>query len=663
MLDSRLFRCLLIQLTLPANQSPPIQAVRSVNARRRSDNPFVSEHDMITIKHCFPGSSAPAITCRAIIGRAATACLIGCALLSPFERSRAAEVRPNVVVVMTDDQGYGDLACHGHPVLKTPHLDQLYAESIRLIDFHVCPMCTPTRGQFLTGVDCLRNGAMNVSSGRTMLRREFPTLGNLFAAAGYRTGVFGKWHVGDNYPYRPQDRGFQECVWYPSSHIGSAPDFWTNDYFDDVYWHNGQRQKFEGYTTDVFFDEAIRWMRDCHQRGAPFVCYVPTAAAHGPLFVPEKYRQMYEGQKPNIARFFGMISNIDDNVGRLDSFLRESGLRDNTILIFLTDNGGTAGVPVFNAGMRGQKITLYEGGHRVPCFVRWPGGKLRAAGDIGGVTTVQDLLPTLLDLCELKGPQSSANAASSEQSAQPKFDGISLAGVLRGDARVPEDRTIVIQFSRMQAPVPVQGDACVLWRRWRLVENKELFDLATDPVQQRNVIDQFPQVVARLRAEYDRWWSTVSARVNEHSAITIGSDAENPTQLSPADWEDSFLDQGRQVRDGLRRNGAWNLSVERPGEFEFELRRWPREADAAFSAGLPPSTHADGEFPAGSALPITKVRMQIGRFDSTRDVQINDKSASFTISLPAGRTQLRTSLLDKSGEELAGAYFVYVTRK
>ena len=167
--------------------------------------------------------------------------------------------KPNVVVLITDDQGYGDLSCHGNPVLKTPNLDKLHSQSVRLTDFHACPMCTPTRGQLLTGQDCLRNGAMNVSSGRTLLRRGIPTMADVFAAGGYRCGQFGKWHLGDNYPYRPHDRGFHESVFFPSSHIGSAPDFWDNDYFDDTYVHNGKREKYSGYCTDVFFGAAMKW--------------------------------------------------------------------------------------------------------------------------------------------------------------------------------------------------------------------------------------------------------------------------------------------------------------------------------------------------------------------------------------------------------------------
>ncbi|MBN2505729.1 MAG: arylsulfatase [Verrucomicrobia bacterium] len=575
--------------------------------------------------------------------------------LDPEERKVVAGVsavlaKPNVIVVLTDDQGYGDLSCHGNPALKTPHLDRLHAESVRLTDFHATPMCTPTRGQLLTGRHCLANGAMNVSSGRTLLRRELPTMADLLGAGGYRCGQFGKWHLGDNHPYRPQDRGFHEALHYPSSHIGSAPDFWNNDYFDDTYWHNGKREAFSGYTTDVFFDAAMQWMRKQAAARTPFFCYLATAAAHGPLFVPESYGEPYRDQKPNVARFFGMIANIDENMGRLDAFLRDANLRDNTILIFMTDNGGTAGVPVFNAGMRGRKIDLWEGGHRVPCFIRWPAGALRAPGNVAELTAVQDILPTLLDLCGLEPPPGTP------------FDGLSLARLLRGETDRLPDRMVVVQFSRMNAPVPQKGDAAVLWQRWRLVADKELYDLSSDGAQQVNLIGQHPDVAARLRAHYDRWWTRVAPSVNDHGALVLGSDAENPSQLSPADWEDSFLDQGAQIRRGLRRNGAWNVVVDRTGEYEIELRRWPREADAPIAAGLPPCPHRDGAFPEGVALPIARARLKIADLDLSRPVGASDKGVTYAVRLQPGRMRLQTWFYDANGAELCGAYYVYVRR-
>ena len=568
---------------------------------------------------------------------------------APGKKAKATQ--PNVIIVLTDDQGYGDFSCHGNPVLKTPQMDRLHDESIRFTDFHVASMCTPTRGQLLSGRDCLANGAMNVSSGRTFLRKELPTMADIFAASGYRCGQFGKWHLGDNYPYRPMDRGFHEAIWYPSSHIGSAPDFWDNAYFDCTYNHNGRREKFSGYTTDVFFSEAIKWMRAAADAGKPFFCYLPTAAAHAPLLVPAKYRDLYKSQKPNVARFFGMIANIDENLARLDDFLRETGLRDNTLLIFMTDNGGTAGVSVFNSSMRGKKIDLWEGGHRVPCFVRWPAGKLRAAGDVAELTEVQDLLPTLMDLCGLQKPQGA------------QLDGVSLAKLLRGEQEHLPDRMLVTQFSRMQTPEPQKGDAAVMWQRWRLVQDKELYDLITDFGQKTNLLTQRPDVATKMRAHYQAWWNKVAAKVNEHSAITIGADAEDPSQLSPADWEDSFLDQGAQIRAGLRRNGIWNILVARPGTYEIELRRWGREVDAPLTASLPPHQHADGEFPAGVALPIAKARLKVADFDQSTATGATEKAVKFTAHLDAGQTKLQTWFYDADGAEICGAYYVYVHRK
>lgn len=559
----------------------------------------------------------------------------------------AVPAKPNIVIVMVDDQGYGDLSVHGNPVLKTPHMDRLHAESIRFTDFHAAPMCTPTRGQLMTGVDALRNGAMNVSSGRTNLRRDFPTMPEILAQAGYRTGLFGKWHLGDNYPYRPQDRGFQESIWYQSSSIPSAAGYFNNDYFDDVYLHNGVDRKFEGYTTDVFFREAQAWMKQQAARREPFFCYLPLAAAHGPLFVPDRYREPYRQQAHRVASFFAMIANIDENLGRLDAFLRENGLHENTILIFMTDNGTATGDPVFNAGMRGKKIALYEGGHRVPFFIRWPAGKLRAAGDVAALTQVQDVLPTLLELCGVAKP------------AAARFDGTSLAGLVRDPAATLPDRKLTIQFSRMNDSRPKRGDAVVLWKRWRLVSDNELYDLATDPAQERNVIAQFPEVVTAMRAHYATWWAGVEPRVLEISPIHLGSARANPVQLSPCDWVDVFFDQQNQVRR-TKKNGVWSLFVEHAGDYEFSLRRWPIEADASITSAMPAYRGVDGEFVAGGAFPVATAELKIGAELRQQAVTAEDKAVNFRVALPHGPVALQTWFRDSAGQEIAGAYYVYV---
>ena len=230
--------------------------------------------------------------------------------------------RANIIFVLTDDQGYGDLSCLGNPILKTPALDRLHAYSVRLTDFHVAPMCSPTRGELMTGQDALRNGATFVCMGRSLLRADLPTMADILAGNGYHTGHFGKWHLGDNFPYRPQDRGFHETIHHPAFGITSAADYFGNDYFDDHYRHKDEIKQYRGYCTDVWFEEAIRWMQGCHNRNEPFFAYIATNAPHGPLWVPDEYRQPYlNGIRRDEASFFGMIANIDENMAQLERFL------------------------------------------------------------------------------------------------------------------------------------------------------------------------------------------------------------------------------------------------------------------------------------------------------------------------------------------------------
>jgi arylsulfatase len=584
--------------------------------------------------------------------------------------------RPNVIVLITDDQGYGDLSCHGNPVVRTPHLDRLHGESVRFTDFHAAPMCTPARGQLMTGVDALRNGAMNVSSGRTLLRREFPTLPELLRGAGFATGMFGKWHLGDNHPYRPHDRGFDRAVWFPSSHIGAVPDHWNNHYQDDTYRVNGDIRRFAGYTTDVFFGEAMTWMKGQHDAGRPFFCYLATAAPHAPHHVAAKYREAVRtrlaaaaGSLPklppagqeSLVRFLGMIENADENVGRLEEFLLREKLRENTVLVYLTDNGSTMGPRYYNAGMKGGKVTLWEGGHRVPLFVRWPAGGLGAPRDVATLTQVQDLLPTVLDLCGVAAPPSA------------RFDGHSLGPLLRGSAAPWPDRKLVINYSRMpqntntagpaSASIPRKDGAAVLWRRWRFLENKSLYDLDTDPLQERDVAGAHPEIVAQLRTHLDGWWDGLKARVNEPQSVVIGSPAENPTMLTACEWWDVFVDQQAQVRRGVPRNGVWHLAVAQTGEYEIELRRWPREAARPIAAGTPVHVHAFGEWAAGAALPIAAARIAVGGLEAKAEVAAGEAAVRFPVTLRAGPTTLQTWFTDATGREVCGAYYAYVTRR
>lgn len=583
--------------------------------------------------------------------------------------------KPNVIVIITDDQGYGDLACHGNPVALTPNLDRLHGESVRLTDFHVAPMCTPTRGQLMTGLDAARNGAVNVSSGRSLLRPDVQTMADLFKENGYRTGLFGKWHLGDNYPYRPEDRGFEESLWFPSSHISSLPDYWENDYFDDMYCHNGTRERYRGYCTEVFFREAKAWMKDRSDAGEPFFAYLPTNAPHAPLWVPKEDRDAVEEtfaagehllpaltpeQRGHIVRFLAMIRNVDTQVGQLRAFLREEDLERNTAILFMTDNGSTFGTLYYNAGMRGAKCSLWEGGHRVPCFVHWPDGKLGAPRDIGGLTQAQDILPTLIELCGL------------ERKRPTPLDGITLAPVLRGEEAVPEERMLTMNYSRMpftDYPTPDslsrlrREGAAVLWKRWRLLEATALYDLERDPLQETNVIDRHPEIAARMLGALDEWWQGVEPAANEVQRIVIGNEKENPMMLSACEWTDVFVDQQRQVRVGERKNSYWHLEVEKAGTYTFELRRWPRESGLKLTEACAHTVLTDGEMPEGAALPIARARLLIDRQLHVRPVTPLDDAAAFTVDLPAGPTLLHTWFDDARHQPLCGAYYVYLSRQ
>jgi arylsulfatase len=543
--------------------------------------------------------------------------------------------RPNVVLVLTDDQGYGDLSCHGNPVLKTPNLDKLYAESTRFTDYHVAPMCTPTRGELLTGKQAFRNGAVFVCQGKSMIRRGIPTLADMFRAGGYATGHFGKWHLGDNNPYRPQDRGFDETVHHGAWGITSMADYWDNDYFDDTYEHNGKLKKYEGYCTDVWFDEAMKWMSKQQKKKQPFFCYIPTNVPHWPDLVDQKYKDMYPGR---CAGFFGMIAQFDENMGRLEQFMQESGLKENTIFIFMTDNGTRIGKPVFNAGMRGHKTQYYEGGHRVPFFLRWPAAGLDKPRDINELTHSTDVLPTLLDMCGLEKP------------TDLEFDGMSLVSLIDGTKEKLPDRKIVIQYNNFNRP------GVVLWKKWRLVHDKELYNLADDPGQKKNVIEKYPDVATELRLHYARWIEEMTPLQKQVNTISIGVDSEPAAMLCSANWIGSYADSWQNLLRKDVKNGYWDLKVEKAGKYEIALYGWPKQTRAAFGDRFTGFTHVPGR-------PVAQAKLKVADIDLTTKTSPNELSAVFTISLKKGdKPRLQSWLYDKNSKDLGGAYFVYITK-
>ena len=562
-------------------------------------------------------------------------------------RSRAASTRPNVLILLTDDQGYGDFSCHGNPVLRTPNMDRLHGDSVRFTDFHAAPMCTPTRGQLMSGVDALHNKATSVTAGRAVLRRDLPTMANAFADSGYHTGIFGKWHLGDHYPYRPMDRGFHEAKYFRGFGMSSAPEF-DNDYFNGRYLDKGVPKRFEGYCADFWFGEAMHWMGEQQRNNQPFFCYLPTNTPHGPAWVADEFSTPY--RKPGLpADFFGMIANLDMNLGKLEKFLAESGLRENTILVFMTDNGGTAGVRVYNAGMRAGKTTYYEGGHRVPCFVRWPAGGLGPVRDIDTPAGMQDLFPTLIDLCGVKKP------------ARAKFDGVSLAGLLKGSQKAPLDRMIVVQYGQ----VPEKWDSCVIWNKWRLVFGKELYDLKTDPGQKTNVAAQHADVVEKMRAHYERWWTPIAPTLRDFGPISLGSDQENPVTLVSSDWEDIYADNPGHVLNaaGGPRGGPWCIQVERDGDYEISLYRWPPQLKLALDAKCPPQKRTRGTLPEGKSFPIAGAKLSVAGQDLAKRTAAGDTCAVFRVKLKKGpKTTLQGWFQDAAGADQCGSFYAEVRR-
>jgi arylsulfatase len=577
------------------------------------------------------------------------------ALLLLLGDAAAADARPNVLIVMTDDQGLGDFSFMGNPVLKTPNLDAFAREAVRFTDFHVCPMCSPTRGQLMTGLSALRNGATSVTAGRTFLRPGIPTMADVFSKSGYATGIFGKWHLGDSYPHRPIDKGFQESVYHLGwGQLQSTPEFdWP--LIDGRYFHNGAEQRFKGHCTDFWFDSAMAWMKSCNQKNQPFLCYLPTNAPHGPHIDVEEYVRPYRGKGP--AAFFGMIAHVDKRFGDLQRFLTDEKLADNTIVVFMTDNGGTSGVGTFNAGLRAGKTTFYDGGHRVPCWIRWPGGKLGEPRDISLPAQNTDLLPTLCELCGLDPPKFSA--------ADDPYRGMSLASLLWEREQKLPDRKFVVQYGQ----IPQKFEACVVWGKWRLVKGEELYDIEADRAQAKNVATANPAVVKELRDYYERWWSGLEPKLNEFVPISIGAKQQPVVELTSGDWEGIYADNTGYVREavGGPTGGQWHILVEEPGDYEFTLRRWPEQTKAALGDKYEPSEKS----PANKANPTTVGFPAIARAKLTiagkqAESAANPKDTAATIrvaKLPAGKTMLKAWFSDSDGKDLCGAFFVTVRRR
>ena len=622
-----------------------------------------------------PAAIEPATGCagdRAGIRREATACrhpashaialVAACALACGSGNEAPAPgggtERPNIVLVMTDDQGYGDFGFTGNPVLQTPHLDALAAQSAQVERFYVSPVCTPTRASLMTGRYNYRTRAIDTYIGRAMMEPEEVTIAEMLRDAGYATGIFGKWHLGDAHPMRAMDQGFEESLVHRGGGIGqpSDPPGGEGKYTDAVLFRNGQREETTGYCTDVYFDAAFEFMEQAAGEGRPFFAYVPTNAPHGPFHdVPEDWLEHYrqvdlsaalpdpdragEQVLDRLARSYAMISNIDDNVGRLMARLDEMGLAGNTLVVFLVDNGPDR--DRYNAGLRGRKGSVFEGGIRSPLLARWP-ARLRAGGDaVDRIAAHIDITPTLLE------------AAGVEPPAGLHLDGRSLLGLLagdgdgEGDAAAGLDRTLYFQFHRGDEPDAFRSFAAV-GQRYKLVHPSprgegdwdgelklELYDLEADPGESRNLVTEQSEIAARMSDDYRQWFADVSSTRPDNYApprIVVGTDREPVTVLTRQDWRRTTDDQGWRPTS----RGRWLLSAPSDATFDIEVR-----------------------LVSGSSGPVL---LDIGDRSHSQALAPEQITAIFEgVAIPAGDFALAASAGE--GEDRRGAHQVVLARR
>lgn len=591
--------------------------------------------------------------------------LILTALLLPF--SAFAADKPNIVFVITDDQGYGDLAHTGNKFIKTPHIDSLAEESSSLEDYHVAPTCSPTRGSLLTGHWTNRTGVWHTINGRSMIRANEITIGQLLKDNGYETGMFGKWHLGDNYPYRPEDRGFTEVYRHGGGGVGQTPDLWDNAYFDGSYFHNGKIVPAKGFCTDVFFEAGNNFIRKSVAAKKPFLAYISLNAAHGPLHCPKNYMDMYPKQTPHIQAFYGMITNIDDNVAKTRALLKELKVEENTIFVFTTDNGSAFGSKVYNAGMRGHKGSEYDGGHRVPFILHWPAGGMNKKHVVSHLTGAVDIVPTLLDLTGSTKPDTL------------KFDGISIRSLLDPsvDAQWP-DRMLITDSQRVRDPIKWRKSA-VMSERYRLVNGTELYLIDEDPGQKNDIAKKQPKQVAKMRAFYDAWWAELEPTFAETTEIYLGQPGHDKVTLTAHDWISNAGVPWNQAHvrrayrekaaknSGSKHSGHWAVKVITAGTYEISALRWPEEAKHPINASLPPGENVPGAVKAmrtapGAAIEATTAVLQIdGKAIESKPVGDKDTQVTFTTELSVGTHELAPIFKTSKGE--LGAYYTIVRKK
>ena len=569
--------------------------------------------------------------------------------------------KPNVIIIMTDDQGYGDIGCHGNKEIKTPSLDTLHNVSVRFTDFHVAPYCAPTRAALMTGRMPTRTGVTRTYSQRNNLHHEEVIMPEFFRASGYTTALVGKWHLGSNYPFRPMDRGFDFWFGFGNSGQGAVSDYWGNDRINDHFLRNGKWEKREGFCTDIYFDEARKFITRTQKKGKPFFLYLTTSVPHFDWNVPQKWMIEYKGMPANKAAFYAQVTRIDKNMGEMMEFLKTSGLHDNTIVIFLTDNGSDCPHGGYSAGMRGKKGSMYDGGHRVPLFISGPERLVGKPRNIDQLTAGFDLLPTLVDMCQLDQPDRQLK----------DWDGISAQSLLKGlPSESHDDRVFFLSHQNKLLHPSKNSPSVVLTPKWRLINDTVLYAIKEDSGQQEDVSEKHPEVVAALKEYRAQYWQEISAAdpwklpapvlTQEGLWLTLDESGKEST------WSQVVIASGGKFQT------EWNFITTEETSALLQVRRWPLEFDVPMDGHLPaqhndhgvhyshPSRTAEG-MGRGKALPIAYVRLTVAdRRKLVKAYKNGDSSVDFKISLPAGKNNVRAEYLDAERKVITGAYYLKV---
>ncbi|MCM2373628.1 sulfatase-like hydrolase/transferase [Aporhodopirellula aestuarii] len=587
--------------------------------------------------------------------------------------------RPNVVILMPDDVSHRVFTYYNpDSTSQTPNIDKLAETSIRLTDFHVSPSCAPTRAAFLTGRSNSVAGIWHTIAGRSLLRNDELTIADVFKHNGYATGMVGKWHLGDNYPFRPKDRGFEYVAWTKGGGAGQQPDYWGNMHHSAHYWVNDELVEMtdeddglEGaFLTNSMFNRAFEFMEDNQNKNKPFFLYFPTAAAHSP------WPKGPADARPGVPAKPATVENIDKNIGRLMNFLDDNKLAENTILIFFTDNG--SGEFIY----RGGKISFYDGGTRVPSYVRWPAGGLGGEGkgrDVTPLTAHMDWLPTLMDIIGLEDVPN--------RPAKLKLHGQSFKNFLDTDPSNdpgPEfkDRTVTICNMRKEnfekyRNVSVkkdEWDGNTITHKWRLTRsgaksNWELWDVLADKAQTQNLIGDpaHAAIVEELKQAYEDWYQLVAERADEFPRTVIGHPAEPITQLNSHDFHKQELWNHKLVAEGATGSGFLAVEFAKPGTYRFDLRRWPKEVEDQSTLTTAPSGVVYDGKTVPKAIDVSSARIKIWNgddvyVDERKDADKDADGVTFTVSdLPAGPAFLQTWFYNSAGEMEGAVYYNYAS--